>query len=42
MPSFGFIEVPFLSVAAAGELGKITAAHVISRPHSDLLSLLPK
>jgi carbon dioxide concentrating mechanism protein CcmO len=28
--------------AAVGDLGKVIAAHVISRPHSDLLSLLPK
>jgi microcompartment protein CcmL/EutN len=28
--------------AAVGDLGKIIAAHVISRPHADLLALLPK
>jgi microcompartment protein CcmL/EutN len=28
--------------AAVGDLGKLIAAHVIPRPHGDLLSLLPK
>lgn len=28
--------------AAIGDLGKIIAAHVISRPHADLVALLPK
>lgn len=28
--------------AAVGVLGKLIAAHVIARPHSDLVSLLPK
>ena len=27
---------------AVGELGKIIAAHVIARPHADLLAILPK
>ena len=27
---------------AVGSLGKLVAAHVIARPHSDLLGLLPK
>ena len=28
--------------AAVGDLGKIIAAHVIARPHADIISLLPK
>jgi len=28
--------------AAVGDLGKIIAAHVIARPHADLIALLPK
>ena len=28
--------------AAVGNLGKLIAAHVIPRPHHDLLALLPK
>ena len=28
--------------AAVGTLGKLVAAHVIPRPHDDLLALLPK
>jgi len=27
---------------AAGPLGKVIAAHVIARPHEDLVALLPK
>ncbi|MCX6971874.1 MAG: BMC domain-containing protein [Verrucomicrobia bacterium] len=27
---------------AVGDLGKIIAAHVIARPHADLIALLPK
>jgi microcompartment protein CcmL/EutN len=28
--------------AAAAPLGKVIAAHVIARPHAELLALLPK
>jgi microcompartment protein CcmL/EutN len=27
---------------AVGQLGKLIAAHVIARPHEDLIALLPK
>jgi ethanolamine utilization protein EutM/ethanolamine utilization protein EutN len=27
---------------AVGQLGKLIAAHVIARPHADLIALLPK
>ena len=34
--ALGFAEIPFLSLVA------VIAAHVIARPHEDLMALLPK